>query len=111
MSIKCPFELDSQTIWRVLDKPWGKSVPPEDATYPVCGVVYKIHLTHGVDQDITEILDWFYVVAYTAGKPVAKPPCINLDEYAGTYGGYTADQPKPTIWQRVLGILFKPAHK
>lgn len=36
---------------------------------------------------------------------VRKEQHIDLGRYAGTYGGYTTDPPKPrTLWQRVIGL-------
>lgn len=30
---------------------------------------------------------------------------IDLGRYAGTYGGYIVEEPKRTVWQRVLVLL------
>lgn len=65
----CPFVLNAGETWvRVPRGSLRKA--PKDATLPSCGVT--LEFTPGVggtDQDITGMLDWFYVTGYIAVQP------------------------------------------
>lgn len=98
MSVSCPFELTSGVVWKVLPNMLEDCTPPEDATRPVCGVVYAKELGYAYDQDITGMINWYGVVAYIAVKSIPQLPPKSIPQLP--------PKPKPTLRQRILDALF-----
>ncbi len=56
-------------IWK--ERSRGDVTVPKDATYPCCSAKYQLDESSSKlvdDQDITEMISWFYVVLYAAYK-------------------------------------------